>query len=170
LNYRVYFPYGSEMMKLNKVLVPIDNSQFSLEVLSHLTQLMDPAKTELILLHVEPTPESVVVDEHVVAYSDQVAASIEADSKATIQPYVKSLQEIGYHVTPIISFGDPAKEIEYYVEKENVDLVAITTHGRRGLANLLHGSVAQHVCNHVDVPVLLYRGEVDDGGEGALGL
>jgi nucleotide-binding universal stress UspA family protein len=66
-------------------------------------------------------------------------------------------------VTPIVSFGDPAKEIEYIVEKQNVDMVAMTTHGRTGLARILHGSVAQHVLNHVEIPVLLYRGLLEDG-------
>jgi nucleotide-binding universal stress UspA family protein len=157
------------MMKFYKVLVPIDNTEFCLEVLPHLTQLMEAEKTELILLHVEPMPDSVVTDERVVAYSDQVAATIESDSKATMQPYVKSLEEIGFHVTPIIAFGDPAKQIERYVESKDVDLVAMTTHGRTGFARLMHGSVAQHVFSHVDVPVLLYRGSTDDGWEGALG-
>ena len=119
-------------MKLNKVLVPVDDSEFCLEVLPHLMQLMEPAKTELILLHVEPMPDSIMVDGQVVAYSDQIAASMAADSKAAIQPYVESLQEIGYHVTPIVSFGNPAKEIEHFVQKQDVDLVAMTTHGRTG--------------------------------------
>lgn len=149
-------------MKLHKVLVPVDDTEFCLEVLPHLTQLMEPEKTELILLHVEPMPDSVVTDERVVAYSDQIAASIEVNSKATIQPYVESLEEIGFHVTPIVSFGDPAKQIEHYVESKNVDLVAMTTHGRTGFARLMHGSVAQHVFSHVDVPVLLYRGWTED--------
>jgi nucleotide-binding universal stress UspA family protein len=156
-------------MKLNKVLVPIDNSEFSLEVLPHLTQLMEPAKTELILLHVEPIPDSIMVDGQVVVYSDQIAASIAEDNKAVIQPYVESLQEMGYQVTPIVSFGIPANEIEHFVQEQDVDLVAITTHGRTGVARLLHGSVAQHVFSHIDVPVLLFRGETEDGWEGALG-
>jgi nucleotide-binding universal stress UspA family protein len=156
-------------MKLNKVLVPVDDSEFCLEILPHLTQLVDPAKTELILLHVEPMPDSIMVDGQVVAYSDQIAASIASDSKAAIQPYVESLQEMGYHVTPIVSFGNPAKEIEHFVEMKDIDLVAMTTRGRTGVARLLHGSIAQHVFSHVDVPVLLFRGETEDGWEGALG-
>lgn len=153
-------------MKLNKVLVPIDNSDFCLEVLPHITHLLDPEKTELILLHVEPLPDAIVVDNQVVIYADQVAASIEADGRAVIQPYVESLQEVGYRVTPLVSFGDPAKEIEHVAEQQNVDLVAMATHGRTGLARILYGSVAQHVFEHVEVPVLLYRGVPLDGESG----
>jgi nucleotide-binding universal stress UspA family protein len=47
--------------------------------------------------------------------------------------------------------------------------VAMTTHGRTGFARLMHGSVAQHVFIHVDVPVLLYRGSTEEGWEGVLG-
>jgi nucleotide-binding universal stress UspA family protein len=157
------------MMNLNKVLVPIDNSEFCLEVLPHIMQMLEPAKTEIILLHVQPKPDSIVVDEQVVVYADQVAASREAESKVAIQPYVESLEEFGFHVTPIIAFGDPAKEIEYFVEKKDIDMVAMTTHGRTGLARLLRGSVAQHVFGHVEVPVLLYKGVSEEGWDGALG-
>ena len=156
-------------MKLTKVLVPIDNSEFCMEVVPHLTQILEPSKTELMLLHVEPMPNSITVEDRVVVYADQVAASKEAECKVAIQPYVESLEAVGYHVTPFISFGDPAKEIEHFAEKQDVDLVAMTTHGRTGFSRLLHGSVAQHVFGHVGVPVFLYRGVSEDGWDGTLG-
>ena len=145
-------------MKLNKVLVPIDYPGFGLGVLPHLTHLLDPQKTELLLLHVMPVPESIMVNEEIVVYSDQEAASMEEDGKLMLHPYAESLEQLGYHVTPVVSFGDPARGIEYIAEKENVDLVAMATHGRTGFARLLRGSVAQHVFEHVEVPVLLDRG------------
>ncbi len=149
-------------MKINKVLIPVGDSDFSLHVLPHITRLLEPAKNELILLHVAPTPSGVTVDEQVVVYAEQEAASMEAESIATIQPYVRSLEEIGYHVTPVVSFGDPAKEIERFVAERDIDLVAMATHGRTGLARMILGSVAQQVVSHVDAPVLLYRSQPDD--------
>jgi nucleotide-binding universal stress UspA family protein len=156
-------------MTKNKVLIPIDDSTFSLHVLPHVARLLAPDHNELILYHVAPLPSAVTVDERVLVYADQQAASIEAESRATLQPYVRGLERLGYLVTPVISFGDPATEIEHYVDQENVDLVAMTTHGRTGIARALFGSVAQHVLNHVDVPVLLFRSFPEIGIESALG-
>lgn len=155
-------------MRMNKVLIPVDELEFSMGVLPYVTRLLEPQKCELFLLHVAPTPTAVTVDEQVVVYADQETASAEAAGRATLQPYVKSLEAIGYHVTPIISFGDPASEIEHIVAQKEIDLVAMTTHGRTGLARVVLGSVAQQVLNHVDVPVLLYRHYPEEENERAL--
>ncbi len=155
-------------MKANRVLIPLDDSTFSVNVLPHVTRLLEPDKTELFLLHVEPTPDAVTIDEHVVIYADQVTASAQAESMAHLQPYVRGLEELGYHVTPVVAFGDPAMEIERIAEEREVDLIAMATHGRTGSARVLRGSVAQHVAGHVDVPVLLYRVMLE-GDESELG-
>ncbi len=155
-------------MKNNKVLVPVDETNFSLCVLPYLTYLLEPAKTELYLLHVAPVPHAVTVGEQVLVYADQETASVEAESRTALQPYVRSLEEIGYHVAPFVSFGDPAKEIERFVTEKEIDLVAMTTHGRTGLARAMLGSVAQHVLNHVDIPVLLYKANARDADESTL--
>jgi nucleotide-binding universal stress UspA family protein len=152
-------------MSTNKVLIPLADAEFSLHVLPHVTRLLDPDHNELILLHVAPVTSAVTLDERVLVYADQEAASAEAESRASLQPYVRSLGALGYHVTPVVTFGDPASEIEHFVEQEGVDLVAMTTHGRTGLVRALMGSVAEHVVGHVEIPVMLYRSasDYDDG-------
>lgn len=42
-------------------------------------------------------------------------------------------------------------------ERWQADLIAMGTHGRRGVARALLGSVAEHVLRHAPVPVLLVR-------------
>ena len=156
-------------MKANRVLIPLDDSVFSLNVLPHVTRLLEPDKTDLYLLHVEPNPESITVDEHVVVYADQAAASVRANSLDTLRPFVHSLEELGFRVTPGISFGDPATEIGRYAEEKEIDLIAMATHGRTGFSRLLHGSVAQQVMGKVEVPVLLYKALPEEGDESAFG-
>jgi nucleotide-binding universal stress UspA family protein len=98
----------------------------------------------------------------VVIYAEQVATSLEASFKASIQPYVRSLEQDGYQVKTAVLFGDPATQIEHFIEKEQIDLVVMATHGRTGLSRVLAGSVAQHVLSHVTVPVLLVRSCVQE--------
>lgn len=156
-------------MKMNKVLIPLDDSAFSLGVLPYVTTLLAPDRNELFLLHVAPKPESLVVDTDVVIYADQQAASIKEQNRETIDPLIHSLEELGYHVSPEVAFGDPAKEIERFVEDQDIDVVAMVTHGRQGFALLRHGSVAQHILHHLHVPVLLLREEPGEWVEDALG-
>jgi nucleotide-binding universal stress UspA family protein len=155
--------------KMHKVLIPLDDSEFSLGVLPHVTNLLEPDRNELYLLHVAPKPVSISVNDEIVIYADQEAESQKANHREKIDPLIHSLEEMGYHVSPELSFGDPARQIERFVEEHDIDLVAMATHGREGLSRLLHGSVARHVVNHLHVPVLLLREEPEDWFESDLG-
>ena len=55
----------------------------------------------------------------------------------------------------IVAVGDPGEEIVKTVEKENIDLVVMGTHGRRGLEHTLFGTVAKYVVMHSKAPVLV---------------
>jgi nucleotide-binding universal stress UspA family protein len=147
--------------KRNKVLIPIDSSAFSLQVLPSIMCLLSPAKTELILLRVAPVPSLVEVgesgDPELTIYPDQQATSLEADFHTEMLPALSRLEQAGFQVSTIMRFGDPAYEIERYLDEDEVDLVAMTTHGRTGIDRMLFGSVAERVLHHAHVPVLLFR-------------
>jgi nucleotide-binding universal stress UspA family protein len=53
--------------------------------------------------------------------------------------------------------GPVVSEIRDYVTTNGIGLVAMTTHGRTGLARVLMGSVSERVVREVPVPVLLWR-------------
>jgi nucleotide-binding universal stress UspA family protein len=148
------------MMITNKVLIPIDGSAFSLQVLPQLRPLLAPAQTELILLRVAPEQDVIELEPgnpDMTVYVDQREAGLKADFADEMLPQVRALQSAGFQVSTAMRFGDPAKEIERYIDDKGVNLVAMTTHGRTGLAHLVWGSVAEHVLRHARVPVMLYR-------------
>jgi nucleotide-binding universal stress UspA family protein len=149
-------------MKANRVLIPLDESDFSLNVLPQVTRLFSPMLSDLVLLHVAPEPREVTVDERVVIFADQAAESAKANALVNLLPCVRGLEELGYRVTPMVTFGNPASEIERTAKAKDVDIIAMATHARAGLDRWLHGSVAQEVVNTVDVPVLLYHAEEED--------
>ena len=72
------------------------------------------------------------------------------------QQLMQRLRAIGFHCTAM-RFGEPTEEIERFIADEGVDLVAMTTHGRTGLARMMFGSVAEHVLHHSKAPIMLYR-------------
>ena len=55
--------------------------------------------------------------------------------------------------------GDPATELIRMAETKGVDLIAMSTHGHRFLADVLHGATADRVRHLVKVPVLLLRAQ-----------
>jgi nucleotide-binding universal stress UspA family protein len=75
-----------------------------------------------------------------------------------IESRADALEQLGITVECVLAGGDPAKEIAAAAEREGCDLVAMSTHGHRGLQDLIRGSVANDVRHHTTVPVLLVRG------------
>jgi len=154
-------------MPKNKVLIPIDGSQFSLQILPYVARFLRPEENELILLGVAEEPQMVAIEgpgsENLTIYVDQAEASIQANFDDEMLPYRRMLEKDGFTVSTRVRFGDPIPEIEQCIEAEAIDLVAMTTHGRTGLSRILFGSVALHVLQHATVPVLLYRIFGQDG-------
>ena len=60
-------------------------------------------------------------------------------------------------VAVVRTSDDPAMEIVRYAREQNIDLIVVGTHGRRGVAHLLAGSVAEHVVRAARCPVLTVR-------------
>lgn len=55
----------------------------------------------------------------------------------------------------LIDGGDPAEEVVAYADANQIDLIAMTTHGRTGLRRVALGSVAEAVIRRTRVPVLV---------------
>ncbi len=44
-----------------------------------------------------------------------------------------------------------------YSQKVNADMIAIPTHGRRGLAHFFNGSIGERIANHANIPVVTFK-------------
>jgi nucleotide-binding universal stress UspA family protein len=66
-------------------------------------------------------------------------------------------QAIGISAEAELAYGEPVKEIIKWVQQKHCDLVAMSTHGHRFLADLFLGTTATQVQHSVSVPVLLLR-------------
>src|SRR6476661_9220753 len=75
-----------------------------------------------------------------------------------IESRADALEQLGIPVECVLAGGDPGREIAAAAEREGCDLVAMSTHGHRGLQDLIRGSVANNVRHNTTVPVLLVRG------------
>jgi Universal stress protein family len=66
-------------------------------------------------------------------------------------------QSIGIPVEAELAYGDPVKEIVKWVEQKGCDLVAMSTHGHRFIADLFVGTTVSRVQHSIGVPVLLLQ-------------
>lgn len=94
----------------------------------------------------------------------RIAESKRQESAAEYKQIIEELQGNGYRVDIEIRFGSqPAKRILEAAEAERVDLIAMTTHARKGLSRLFSGSVAESVIRGGTIPVLV--GSIDSLAE-----
>ena len=137
-----------------RILVAVENSAADKTILSHVSQLAKLTGAELLLVH--------VADGWVARNFDQLKLR-ESEEMKTDRAYLDRLRDEltarGLTVETKLAMGDPSTEIIRTAEDRDVDLIAMSTHGHRFLADLIHGTTADRVRHLVKVPVLLLRAQ-----------
>ena len=79
------------------------------------------------------------------------------DDRAYLERVRAELAGAGLTVDVLLAKGDPADELIRVADEGNVDLIAMSTHGHRFIADVLHGTTVNKVRHLVKIPVLLVR-------------
>jgi nucleotide-binding universal stress UspA family protein len=141
-------------MNYRRVLVPVDGSPVAEGVIPFLLDIAGPLDMQMILLRVV-TPVLPPADAGAPLVEDLAARTAEArDYLATI---AADLLGRGVRVQTRVRSGTPVTEILAAARDSAVDLIAMTTHGRRGVSRLVFGSVAESVVRLAECPILLVR-------------
>ncbi len=139
-----------------KILVPLDGSKVAEGVLPHAKSLAYSEGAELILLTVGANP---ALD---YAFSDpglaqQAIQEQEDRSSKYITEIEAQLKSAGFRTSTQMRVGSVADVILGVAEELQVDVIAMSTHGRTGPARWLLGSIAERVVRNSNIPVLLIR-------------
>ena len=137
-----------------RILVAIENSAADQTILAHVGELARLTGAELLLVHVADGWAARYFDELGLRESEEMKAD-----RAYLDRLKQQLSEHGLTVETQLATGDPATELVRAAEAQSVDLVAMSTHGHRFLADVLHGATADRVRHLVKVPVLLLRAQ-----------
>lgn len=143
------------------VLIPLDGSDFSRQILPHVQQFCPPENHQLLLLQVSQPRRDfsgvvmppVSSEEFEYERTDKARAAI----NQALEEVADELRHRGYTVTTEVRLGEPQDEIVAAAENQEIDLVALATHGRTGVSRLVLGSVAEHLIRHISVPLLIVR-------------
>ena len=139
------------------ILVPLDTSSTAEQVLPYLRQLASPQTTIHLISVVEPHlyAYAMAAQEHVV--QDKLKAIVQNDMEHYLAQMRAQLQQLGYQVKHWLAAGDAAQTIADVATQVNADLIAMTTHGRTGIARWALGSIADRVIHIVQQPIFLVR-------------
>ena len=132
------------------ILVTLDGTPTDRAILDHVKELAKLAHSRIVLLHVADGWAARTYG------SDAVSPEISEDT-AYLQTIRAELQSDGISTDAELAFGEPADEIIKWVERKGCDLVAMSTHGHRFLADVFLGTTATKVQHKIRVPVLLLR-------------
>ncbi len=137
-----------------RILVAVENSAADQTILRHVSELARVHGAELLLVH--------VADGWAARYFDQLKLR-ESEEMVGDRAYLRSLQEEleaqGLEVDTELGMGDPATEIRRIADEQHADLIAMGTHGHRGVSDMIHGETVEHVRHRVMIPVLLLRSQ-----------
>lgn len=137
-----------------RILIALENSAADRTILKHVSQLARLTGAELLLVH--------VADGWVARNFDQLRLRESEEMRVDrlyLEQVRQALAEQGFTVQAELAMGDPATELIRMAETKDVDLIAMSTHGHRFLADVLHGATADRVRHLVKVPVLLLRAQ-----------
>lgn len=132
------------------ILVTLDGTPTDRAIIQHIKQLAKLAHSRLVLLHVADGWAARTYG------PDAISAEI-AEDTAYLEKVRAEFQAIGIPAEAELAYGEPVKEIVKWVQQKHCDLVAMSTHGHRFLADLFLGTTASQVQHSVSVPVLLLR-------------
>jgi nucleotide-binding universal stress UspA family protein len=134
----------------NTILVTLDGTSTDRAIIEHVKQLAQLAQSRLVLLHVADGWAARTYG------PDAVSPEIGEDT-AYLEKVRMELQSAGIPTDAELAYGEPADQIIKWVEQKSCDLVAMSTHGHRFLADLFLGSTATRVRHSIGVPILLLR-------------
>ena len=135
-----------------RILVAIENSQADRTIIAHVSELARLTGAELLLVHVADGFAARHFDDLKLRESEEMKTD-----RAYLEGVQKDLTGRGLKVEIELAKGDPATELVRMVEARGVDLLAMSTHGHRFMADVLLGATADKVRHLVKVPVLLLR-------------
>jgi len=151
-----------------RLLVPLDGSRFASRALRYAAEVAQCFGAEVVLIQVVRPTTPIVDGGALVGVSPAgaeiaVQAAREADRRnaARARRYlsgkVRAIRSRHIRSSYHVLMGDAARSIMEFSERENIDLVVMTTHGKSGLKRALMGSVADVVIRESGKPVLVIR-------------
>lgn len=142
------------MLTLARILCPVDFSEYSSKAYDYAYSLARHYNAKLFLQHVA----ELSLEIHRGYISPELIELTYEHQMAALQEQMRKLLEAHPHdkieIETIIRSGSPADSILEFAEQHEIDLVAMGTHGRRGLDRLMVGSTTERVLRKARCAVL----------------
>lgn len=134
----------------DNILVTLDTTPTDRAIIEHIKKLAKSMNSRVVLLHVATGVPA--------QWHGSAAGGKEVDEdRAYLDSVQVELESAGISARSELAFGDPVKEIIKWVHENPCDLVAMSTHGHKIVADIILGATANRVQHSISVPMLLLR-------------
>ena len=148
---------------ISRIVVPLDGSRASRDVLSHVESLLpldNHGQDGLVwLIHVLPAEHYAAgpVIAKRVRYEKAEMEELQGQATRYLEEVATKLRAKGRDIAIRVAVGDAAEMIMRTATEVEANLIAMATHGYSGFNRLFLGSVAERVMHHATVPLLLVK-------------
>ena len=144
------------MEKLERILAPTDFSECSKEAFEEAIFLAKRLNATVLLAHVMESLGYPIDFGHF-----DPLGYYELETNQALERMAHSGREKGVLIETHLLKGEPSAEILKAAQNLKCDLIVMGTHGRRGMAHLMMGSVAERIIRSSPVPVLTVRRPIE---------
>ena len=147
------------MVKIERILCPVDFSEFSHHALAYATAMASwyGARVTVLHAHFLGVPPWVLASETGFSGTEaqRLSAAHRAQLTTELQRFAATVGTSDVEVDFIVDEGDePAATIVRASETTHADVIVLGTHGRSGVGRIVLGSVTEHVLHLAPCPVL----------------
>jgi nucleotide-binding universal stress UspA family protein len=145
----------SSAAPFSRIMVPLDGSERAARIMPLVAEVAALHRAEVTILH--------AVDQNHVHLGVPLADILLEAPEMALRQQAAPLQraKVAYRLMTV--FGEGAQTaILDVARREQIGLVALTTHGRQGLSRWIFGSVAEEVLRLCPCPILLQRTPLAD--------
>ncbi len=139
-----------------KIVVAIDKSDFSAEVLRAVVDQFQPGNTRVRLIHVLQPITPAAPPQMDPRYAPELEYETQ-QARELVERYADGLRKAGFDVEPCVEIGDIRERIIDSAADWAADLIIIGSHGHRHMMRFLLGSVAEFVARHAKCSVQIVR-------------
>ncbi|MFY9780046.1 MAG: universal stress protein [Candidatus Baltobacteraceae bacterium] len=146
------------MSTFERIVVPVDGSEPSERAVALAIRLASDLQAALTFCHVVDR-EAIVAQYIAVPYGD-AGPSLELahqEGERFLEMAAGKASQAGVEARTKLLEGPAVEEIVRFSRAERFDLIVMGSHGRRGLARIFMGSVAEGVLRTAPLPVLVVR-------------
>ena len=145
-------------MSYQNILVPVDGSEIALHVVQHAANLAKAFNSKVTVVQVMTLDPYIASEYMSLGQSNEIIERAKEYIQTNIDKALAEFEKHGIRPEGKMLEGENIpRTLLKEIEKQNFDLVVISSHGRSGIKKLFMGSVAQSLITQVNIPVFVVK-------------